>query len=324
MTVQIHYSMALFGPMAKIPTSKLYSDNYQDYMAGTAEISVVGRLREGEAYMQSLGASNYSLRVMREGYTIPFKHLPDSVLLRNNRSSRLKPDFVQAEIVNLLASGAVIETLMPATVNNPLSVAEKHGKLRLVLDLRHINPLIQGVKCKLDGLEPFLNIVDPSGYMIAFDLKSGFHHIEINVSQHQFLGFSYHDHKGRLRYFRFVVLPFGLASATLIFSKMLRQLIKVWRAQAMKCFIFIDDGIASNSSQHTLWSQGRMIKRDLLWAGWVPHRDKSNWIPTRIIHWLGFCVNLLSNSIHIGEEKLGRAFEIINYMTQARVVKALS
>ena len=320
--LNVNTTMALFGHMSATPDIKIYSSEYEDYLAGIAEISVVGRLQRGASYMQHLKASNYSLRIMRQGYTIPLCHNPTPVFLRNNRSSRLQPKFVQSEIDNLLASGAIIETTCPATVTNPLSVAQKHGKMRLVLDLRHVNPLVQQAKFKLEGLEPFLNTVDPSGFMIAFDLKSGFHHIQMDAAQQQFLGFSYPDHTGRQRYFRFVVLPFGLASATLVFSKMLRQLIKVWRSNGIKCFIFIDDGISSHLSQWQLAKHGHIIKRDLLLAGWVPHRQKSNWIPTRILAWLCFDIDMLHNVIKISSEKLDRALDIINYMIAEQQVKA--
>ena len=187
------------------------------------------------------------------------------------------------------------------------SVASKNDKLRLVLDLQHLNQYVKVDKCKLEGLESFLNTIRPGGNLISFDLKSGFHHVEIIPTQHRLLGFSYPDISGRIRYFYFVVLPFGLASATIIFTKLLRQLIRIWRQQEIQAFIFIDDGIADHPNANTLALQAKSIRKDLLAAGWVPHKEKSIWLPTKQLTWLGFTVDLLRNRITAENKKLDRA-----------------
>ena len=41
----------------------------------------------------------------------------------------------------------------------------------------------------------------------------------------------------------FCVLPFGLASACYVFTKLLRPLVKRWRSLGLHVFLYIDDGI---------------------------------------------------------------------------------
>ena len=63
-----------------------------------------------------------------------------------------------------------------------------------------------------------------SGYFFfTFDLKSGYHHIEIFPDHRQYLGFSWRFDFG-VKYFVFSVLPFGLSSAPYIFTKLVRAL----------------------------------------------------------------------------------------------------
>ena len=71
--------------------------------------------------------------------------------LRNNRSSLNEPSFVQKSIEDLLASVAVVECSEPPKVVNPLTVPKKGQKMRLVLDLRHVNEHLPKTKCKYDG-----------------------------------------------------------------------------------------------------------------------------------------------------------------------------
>ena len=103
---------------------------------------------------------------------------------------------------------------------------------------------------------------------------------------------------------------------------MLRQLIHIWREQRIKCFIFIDDGIADNLDAWTLQRQGRIIKQDLLFAGCVPHKDKSVWIPTKVVSRLGFTVDLLHNVISARENKIAEVIRAAEFLCTRSSVPA--
>ena len=59
--------------------------------------------------------------------------------------------------------------------------------------------------------------------MFTFDLKSGYHHVEVVEAHRKYLGF---DGK----YFQFSVLPFGLLSSSYmyVFFKLMQPLVKLW------------------------------------------------------------------------------------------------
>ena len=140
--------------------------------------------------------------------------------------------------------------------------------------------------------------------MISFDIKQGYHHIPIHPLCHSFLGFACEDHTGVTRYFRFVVLPFGLTSATYIFTKIFRQFIKAWRAQGLHTVVYIDDGIDAEPSFEEAAQTSATIQKDLVLSGWVPHATKSVWVPTRITPWLGNIWDLVAFTVYASEECL--------------------
>ena len=93
------------------------------------------------------------------------------------------------------------------------------GKKRLSLYLRYVNSHIYRDKIKFDDWKCFENYIsDHKGYMCKFDLKNGYHHIDINSQHHNLLGFSWIIN-GEIKYFVFAVLPFGLSLAPFIFKK---------------------------------------------------------------------------------------------------------
>ena len=268
------------------------------------DISVVGRLRKGLDFMKSINSSPYILNVIEHGYKIPLSAIPDARVLKNNRSSRDNPDFVRRSIDKLIFEGAVVECLSPPKIINPLTVAERKGKQRLVLDLRYLNKFVIKRKVTFESIDLALNYVKKDGYGITFDLKSGYHHVQIHNSQHSMLGFSYTDCKGRVRYFKFIVMPFGLSSAGFIFTKILKELLKYWRRCQIDVFLFLDDGFSIGENFDVTFKNSQTIKNDLVLAGWVPNSQKSQWYPLRRIAWIGSIFDFGLGMIFISDEKI--------------------
>ena len=61
-------------------------------------------------------------------------------------------------------------------------------------------------------------------FVFDFDLKSGQHHVDIFPEHRKYLAFSWEFVPGHMRFFQFIVLPFGLSSAPYIFTKLLKPL----------------------------------------------------------------------------------------------------
>ena len=55
-------------------------------------------------------------------------------------------------------------------------------------------------KISFESVNVALNFAVKGGFAFKFDLKNGYHHISIHESQREFLGFSFPDSKGKVRY----------------------------------------------------------------------------------------------------------------------------
>ena len=142
-------------------------------------------------------------------------HTPPRSFTKNNLSAINNSVFVTESILDLLTSDRISEYSKHSLhVINPLSVSTKSSdKRRLILDLRFVNQFILKQKVKFA-----LDLFQYGGYACSFDLKSGYHHVDIFPSHQRFLGFSWTFPDGRTRYFAYTVLPFGLSSAPYIIS----------------------------------------------------------------------------------------------------------
>ena len=74
--------------------------------------------------------------------------------------------------------------------------------------------------------------------MYKFDLRHGYHHIDIFPEHQTYLGFSWF-YEGKLRYFVFTVLPFGLSVAPYCFTKIVRALVKFWSFNGIKIVVLL-------------------------------------------------------------------------------------
>lgn len=174
------------------------------------------------------------MRVINEGYGLPFKIVPKNAHLKNNKSSLDNTSFVTQEIDRLLDLGCISEVTKKPSVINLLTVAySRAGKARLVLDCRHINLNLHKFKFKFEDVSVAKDMFYKGYYVFKFDLKSAYHHIEILPLHRQYLGFSWLYH-GIEKYFVLNVLPFGISVAGYIFTKVLREVVKYWRSLGHK------------------------------------------------------------------------------------------
>ena len=300
--------------------SSVLAKDFYEYERLSSDISVVGSLARHIGYWESIGAPEYILNIIRHGYTIPFKRLPKPRALRNNFSSRSNPDFVRTAVDNLIHTGAVREVSKAPTVMNPLTVSNKNGKQRLVLDLRHVNRNIHLTRCKIEGADILQQHLHMAEYFFGFDLKSGYHHIDINPIQQQYLGFSFKDHRGKTRYFVFKVLPFGLNVAGFLFTKLLRVLIRLWRSYGVSIVVFFDDGMGAGGSYNETREHSSLVKDSLIQAGYIPNVQKSSWEPVKVLCWLGFVYDLIQRIVYAEQTKLDKTVELLKFVKQRRSV----
>ena len=155
-------------------------------------VVVKGRLRENIAFWRNIGASNWLLRVLHEGYCLPFVELPEAKFFQNHRSALCNAEFVSTEISKLLKSGALVEVSpTDLRVCSPLGVAmNSSGKLRLTVDLRYVNQHLRSCKFKYEDIRTAADLFQQGDWFFKFDYTSGYHHVEIFPDHTNFLGCS--------------------------------------------------------------------------------------------------------------------------------------
>ena len=127
--------------------------------------------------------------------------------------------------------------------------------------------------------------------------------MDIRKSCQTYLGFSWVV-GGRQQYYVFPVLPFGLARACYLFTKLLRPVVRYWRAKGLKVVVYLDDGIGMAHKDKARAASG-VVRETLQRAGFVAHLQKSQWKPTDCLQWLGFTLDTAAGARREDCEDLG-------------------
>ena len=100
-------------------------------------------------------------------------------------------------------------------------------------------------------------------WMFSFDMKSGYHHVDVAKCHCRYLGFEWGG-----SFYMFVVLPFGLSSTPFVFTKMMCSLVQLWRSNGLKAIVYLDDGIVAVPDVGAVTATG-WVRDTLAKAEWV-------------------------------------------------------
>ena len=280
--------------------------------------NVKGRLRKHIEFWKKIGTSNFILSVISDGYRLPFIQAPPCRDISNNKSAFVHSNFVKEAINELLLSGRVLEVSQLPHVINPLSVSvQRSGKKRLILDLRHVNQYLEKQAIKYEDWKVGLSYFQKGAFMISFDLKSGYHHIEIHPEYQTFWGFAWKFPDSQTRkYFIFTVLPFGLSTGPHIFTKTLKPLVKHWRYSGISLGLFLDDGWLTESEKEACKVLSQNIRSDLADSGLITNEQKCQWEPCQVMEWLGLVWNTFNGTICVTDKRITSMLDGINLVFQ--------
>jgi len=219
------------------------------------------------------------------------------------RNSKIVQDehmFCAEAVRNMVAVGAAYPCpigVVP-TVVSPISVAFRDmgvgvpPKKRFILNCRYVNSHLEQRRFAYESLAYVADLLVPGGFMWSCDLSSGYYHVELHKDFHTYVAFQFDG-----IYYQFAVLPFGLAIAPYVFTRITRALLTKWRREGAKCIGYIDDfvffgALVSGSLTLFIQQQARQLD-DLFRCGFLVNWEKTvgRFAPVQSLIFLGFGVD---------------------------------
>jgi len=151
-----------------------------------------GRLKQTLPFWREvLCALPQILECIGHVYRLTLKFIPPPHIQRNHQSSETHQSFVDDALSSLITNHCLIKVDLQPHVCSPISVVSNSmERLWLVLNLRYVNQFFHVLTFKYEDLRVAALMFEKNEFLFKFDLKSGYHHVDIHPECYKFLVFS--------------------------------------------------------------------------------------------------------------------------------------
>ena len=224
-----------------------------------------------------------------QGYQLEFTSTPVQSKVRQPlQFSCAETEKIDREISALLEKEAlhVVKPVSDQFISNLFLVPKRDGKSRPVINLKDLNTFLQYDHFKMEGIHLLRDLLQPHDWLGKIDLKDAYFVIPIWRNHRKYLRFLW---KGTL--LEFACLPFGLAVAPRLFTKVMKPVVALLRRAGIRLIIYLDDLLFMNQSQVGLEQDMATARYLLENLGFVVNFEKSYFVPTQQLEFLDFLVN---------------------------------
>ena len=213
-------------------------------------------------------------------------------------------------------------------------------KWRVVVDLRPTNLYCRPKHCKYETLRVLQRLARRGDWMISFDMQDGYHCVGIHPEHRKYMTFALPPAPGSPpgsppRYIRCAALPFGWSASPLIFTKVMRVMVRLLRAPAaatlerlrrqtasgraavlrlgsrhdprvrgMRVLPYVDDFLCLASTRKEALACRARVERVLRQLGLTRHPEKGYWEPCQRLEHLGLEVDTEKGLFLVPPQKL--------------------
>ena len=223
------------------------------------------------------------------GYKLPFTLPPHQTSAKAPLTfSQHESEKVDSEVA-LLREKGVLHVACPVPdqfVSSLFLVPKRDGNSRAVINLKDLNVFLQYDHFKMEGIHLLRDLLQPNDWLGKIDLKDAYFVIPI-----------WRDHRKYLRFvwkqtlLEFACLPFGLAVAPRVFTKIMKPVVSLLRRTGIRLIIYLDDILLMNASENGLRQDMHTAQYLLENLGFVINLEKSCFQPTQQLEFLGFLVS---------------------------------
>ena len=197
----------------------------------------------------SIGAEQWVVDVLRDGYRIPFSAPPPLTLVyRDHRAyapGSRKFRALQDELLQLLAKGAIEEAPpSPGFYSHLFVVPKVTGGFRPIIDLSALNRFVATTKFKMETIRTVMAAVRQGDWMVSLDLQDAYLQVPVHPDSRRFLRFTWGSSAWQFR-----VLCFGLSTAPQVFTRIMAPVSAEFHRRGFRLLRYLDDWLLLAASE---------------------------------------------------------------------------
>ena len=206
------------------------------------EINVGARLQSFWQVWQRLGSNPRVVSVLRDGYNLPFRERPQLSrfpLIVSKYASPSKNKALLEALASLVQKQAVEKVVVGSSLafyNRLFLVPKPNRKWRPILDLSRLNLFLSTNTFKMETPETIWLSLQKGEWVTSLDFSDAYFHIPIAQRSRKYLRF----HLNKVNY-QLTSLPFGLATAPLEFTKVVKEVKLMAQARGIRIHQYLNN-----------------------------------------------------------------------------------
>ena len=259
----------------------------------------------------------WSIGVVRAGYKFPLTQYKGNQIQLSPFPVSFPPpvDADRKEVLNeevsaLLEKGAIVQTEhvnAPGFYSRLFTVPKATGGFRPVLDLSPLNAFTPHTPFRMETVASVRQSIQPGDWAVSIDLKDAYFHVLIHPSRHHLLRFVWNN-----TCYHFCALPFGLALAPWIFTRLVRELVLIAHARGIRLLVYLDDWLMLAASREKCAAQADQLVSLTTELGFNIHPDKSELAPSQVFVYLGMVVDTVRFTVRPTDKRILELSNTIN------------
>ena len=219
-----------------------------------------GRLQRFWETWLSLGSNPQVVSILKDGYNLPFKMRPPltrSPLIVGGYANPHRNKYLKEALQSLITKQAVEKVVVRASLafyNQLFIVPKPNNKWHPILDLSKLNLFLHSETFKMETPETFRLSLQQGEWVTSLDFSDAYFHIPINPRSRKYLRFHLHGQT-----FQFTALPFGLATAPLEFTKVVKEVKLMAQSRGIRIHQYLDDWLLRAPCRETCVNQIRTL-----------------------------------------------------------------
>jgi hypothetical protein len=194
-------------------------------------------------------------------------------------------------------------------------------KKRLVIDLsRWVNGFVRPDSFKMAQFQDALAQSSKGDYQSVFDISKEYHHLRLQPSSYELVGFCVQDVDGKERFYHYVVVVFGLGPAGQALGRVMRPIMIYLAKCGIRNMMYVYDGQVGASTKQRANADYARTLEVFEKAGFTVNREKSDKLgnSAQSKEYLGFCIDTKEMAVYVPELKLARVLGILDAFMRMR------
>ena len=253
-----------------------------------------------------LHAHRWVTSVVTQGFKILFKSILPPTMARpvfqKNYSDEPRRNALQTVIQDYVAKGALVRLRGrpgPGFYSRVFLVPKRSGGWRMVIDLHSLNQFTLVDSFKMESVDSIRQALRVGEWAASIDLADAYLHIPMHPLSWRYLRFGL---EGEV--FEFRALPFGLAAAPYVFTRVMKTVSTLCHRAGLRFHAYLDDSLCPSASQESCRKQVESITSLVRYLGFLINVKKSELTPSQEFTFLGVSFNLTRGTVRPAPHRL--------------------